>query len=41
MSIIFLQIFELGVDGGDNETDGELLAETDDIAFECAARLDY
>ncbi|KAL5012682.1 hypothetical protein ScPMuIL_011233 [Solemya velum] len=33
-----IKVFELGVDGGDNETDGELLAETDDIAFECAAR---
>ncbi|KAK7473506.1 hypothetical protein BaRGS_00035259, partial [Batillaria attramentaria] len=30
--------FELGVDGGDNEADGELLSETDEIPFECGAR---
>jgi hypothetical protein len=34
-----VQVFELGVDGGDNETDGELLAETEEIPYECGARL--
>ena len=33
-----LQLFELGTDGGDNEGDGELLAETEEVAFECGAR---
>lgn len=32
------QLFELGPDGGDHETDGELLAETDVLAYDCAAR---
>lgn len=34
----FAKVFELGVDGGDNETDGELLAETEEIPYECGAR---
>ena len=34
-----LQVFELGPDGGDNETDGELLAESDEMPYECGARL--
>lgn len=32
------QLFELGPDGGDHETDGDLLAETDVLAYDCAAR---
>lgn len=35
---LFLQLFELGPDGGDHETDGDLLAETDVLAYDCAAR---
>ncbi|KAG7266727.1 hypothetical protein CRUP_006273 [Coryphaenoides rupestris] len=31
-------LFELGPDGGDHETDGDLLAETDVLAYDCAAR---
>lgn len=38
MYSLLLQLFELGPDGGDNEGDGELLAETEEVAFECAAR---
>ena len=34
----FPQLFELGPDGGDHETDGDLLAETDVLAYDCAAR---
>lgn len=34
----FAQLFELGPDGGDHETDGDLLAETDVLAYDCAAR---
>lgn len=36
--VCFFKLFELGVDGGENEGDGELLAETDEIPFECGAR---
>jgi len=35
---VLFQLFELGPDGGENEGDGELLAETEEVAFECAAR---
>ncbi|KPP60387.1 hypothetical protein Z043_121621, partial [Scleropages formosus] len=31
-------LFELGPDGGDHEADGDLLAETDVLAYDCAAR---
>ncbi|CAB1328280.1 unnamed protein product, partial [Coregonus sp. 'balchen'] len=34
-------MFELGPDGGDHETDGDLLAETDVLAYDCAAREKY
>ncbi|ELW72797.1 putative E3 ubiquitin-protein ligase MYCBP2 [Tupaia chinensis] len=34
-------LFELGPDGGDHETDGDLLAETDVLAYDCAAREKY
>ena len=33
-----LKVFELGPDGGDNETDGELLMESDEMPYECGAR---
>uniref|UniRef100_A0A2K6FCE5 E3 ubiquitin-protein ligase MYCBP2 n=1 Tax=Propithecus coquereli TaxID=379532 RepID=A0A2K6FCE5_PROCO len=36
-----LRLFELGPDGGDHETDGDLLAETDVLAYDCAAREKY
>ncbi|XP_062389671.1 E3 ubiquitin-protein ligase MYCBP2 isoform X1 [Sardina pilchardus] len=36
-----IKMFELGPDGGDHETDGELLAETDVLAYDCAAREKY
>lgn len=35
---LLVQLFELGPDGGDHETDGDLLAETDVLAYDCAAR---
>lgn len=38
MLLSFPQLFELGPDGGDHETDGDLLAETDVLAYDCAAR---
>lgn len=37
-TINIVQLFELGPDGGDHETDGDLLAETDVLAYDCAAR---
>ncbi|XP_062580615.1 E3 ubiquitin-protein ligase MYCBP2-like [Saccostrea cucullata] len=33
-----IKLFDLGPDGGDNEGDGELIGETDEVAFECGAR---
>lgn len=36
-----VQLFELGPDGGDHETDGDLLAETDVLAYDCAARWNW
>lgn len=36
-----IKLFELGSDGGDHETDGDLLAETDVLAYDCAAREKY
>lgn len=38
ITFIAVQLFELGPDGGDHETDGDLLAETDVLAYDCAAR---
>ena len=38
LSLVSHQLYELGVDGGDNETDGELLAETEEVSYECGAR---
>uniref|UniRef100_A0A8C9U137 RCR-type E3 ubiquitin transferase n=1 Tax=Scleropages formosus TaxID=113540 RepID=A0A8C9U137_SCLFO len=36
-----IKLFELGPDGGDHEADGDLLAETDVLAYDCAAREKY
>ena len=35
------QLFELGMEGGDQETDGDLLAETEEMPYECGARQKY
>ena len=35
---VAFQIFELGPDGGENETDGELIAETGEIPYESGVR---
>lgn len=41
-AIVFnFQLFDVGLDGGDQETDGELLAETEEIPFECGVRHKY
>ena len=36
-----VQLYELGAKGAEYEPDGELLAESDDITFECGARYHY
>ena len=33
-----LKLFDLGPNGGDQENDGELIAETDDVPFDCPPR---
>ncbi|XP_053398701.1 E3 ubiquitin-protein ligase MYCBP2-like isoform X4 [Mercenaria mercenaria] len=36
-----IKLFELGPDGGENEGDGEVVAESEEVAFECGAREKY
>ncbi|XP_064637403.1 E3 ubiquitin-protein ligase MYCBP2-like isoform X3 [Lineus longissimus] len=36
-----IKLFDLGPDGGENESFGDLLAETEEIPFECGAREKY
>jgi len=36
-----LKLFDIGPDGGEQEGDGEILTETEEIPFECAARQKY
>ncbi|XP_035719406.1 E3 ubiquitin-protein ligase MYCBP2-like isoform X2 [Vespa mandarinia] len=36
-----IKLFDIGVDGGDQENDGELLAETEEIPYECGPRQKY
>ncbi|KAK6172343.1 hypothetical protein SNE40_016020 [Patella caerulea] len=36
-----IKLFELGVDGGENEIDGEQLAETEEMPYECGPREKY
>ncbi|XP_064481849.1 E3 ubiquitin-protein ligase MYCBP2-like [Ornithodoros turicata] len=36
-----LRLFDIGVEGGEQETDGELLAETEEMPYECGARHKY
>jgi E3 ubiquitin-protein ligase MYCBP2 len=33
-----VKLFDLGVDGGEQEGDGDLVAESDEVTFECGAR---
>ena len=32
------QLFELGPEAGDNEIDGELIAETEELPYRCSPR---
>lgn len=36
-----LKLFDLGMDGGGFEKDGNLMSETEEIPYECAARNKY
>ena len=36
-----IKLYDCGVDGGDREADGEMIAETEEITFECPARQKY
>lgn len=36
-----IKLFDIGIDGGDQENDGELLAETEEIPYECEPRQKY
>ncbi|XP_042905925.1 E3 ubiquitin-protein ligase MYCBP2 isoform X1 [Parasteatoda tepidariorum] len=36
-----LKVFDIGPEGGEQEVDGELLIETDEIPYECGARHKY
>ena len=36
-----IKLFDIGTEGGDQEGDGDLLAESDEIAYECGARQKY
>ncbi|XP_055618511.1 E3 ubiquitin-protein ligase highwire isoform X2 [Toxorhynchites rutilus septentrionalis] len=36
-----LKLFDLGYDGGNNEKDGVLISEVDDIPFECPSKCKY
>lgn len=35
------QLFDIGMDGGEQETDGEMLAETEEVPYECGPRQKY
>ena len=36
-----IKLFDIGADGGDNEGDGDLLCESDEVTYECGARQKY
>ncbi|XP_017880442.1 E3 ubiquitin-protein ligase MYCBP2-like [Ceratina calcarata] len=36
-----IKLFDIGMDGGDQENDGELLAESEEIPYECGPRQKY
>lgn len=36
---LFIKVFDIGPEGGDQEIDGDVLIETDEIPYECGARL--
>ena len=36
-----IKLFDIGTEGGEQEGDGDLLAESDEMAYECGARQKY
>lgn len=36
-----IKLFDIGPEGGEQESEGELIAESEDISYECAARQKY
>lgn len=36
--IFLFKVFDIGPEGGDQEIDGDVLIETDEIPYECGAR---
>nr|CAD7200761.1 unnamed protein product [Timema douglasi] len=36
-----IKLFDIGMDGGEQETDGEMLAETEEVPYECGPRQKY
>ena len=36
-----IKLFDIGTDGGEQESDGDLLTESEDITYECGARQKY
>lgn len=36
-----IKLLDVGMDGGDQESDGEVIAETEDVQYECGARQKY
>ena len=36
-----IKLFDIGTEGGEQEGDGDLLAESDEVAYECGARQKY
>ena len=36
-----IKLFDIGTDGGENEGDGDLMCESDEVTYECGARQKY
>ena len=36
-----IKLFDIGTEGGENESDGDLLCESDEVTYECGARQKY
>lgn len=35
------QLYDIGVDGGEQESDGDMVAETEEVPYECGPRQKY
>lgn len=36
-----IKVYDIGTEGGDQEGDGDLIAESDEVVYECAPRDRY